>query len=356
MTTREASSGRKRKGEHLRINLEEDVNGKGITTGFEQYRFVHQALPDLDLAAIDTSLAFFGRRLAAPLLISSMTGGIPQGGRLNRTLAAAAQSLRIAIGLGSVRVAIEEPEVVDTFRVRDLAPDVPVFANFGAVQLNYGFGLRECLRAVELVEADALILHLNPLQEALQVNGNTNFAGLITRIAAVCRELPVPVIVKEVGWGISADVALRLAEAGVAAIDVAGAGGTSWSEVEMHRAGSEHIRRVAEAFAGWGIPTAESLRLVRPVVPGLTVIASGGIRSGIDVAKAIALGADAAGVAGPALRAAAASPAALQARLAQIIDQLRLAMFCVGAGSLEALRGTLHLREVNGLPAKGYGS
>ncbi|HEY7294007.1 MAG TPA: type 2 isopentenyl-diphosphate Delta-isomerase [Dehalococcoidia bacterium] len=356
MTTREASSGRKRKGEHLRINLEEDVTGKGITTGFEQYRFVHQALPDLDFAAVDTSLTFFGRRLAAPLLISSMTGGIPQGGRLNRTLATAAQTLRIAIGLGSQRVALEEPEVADTYRVRDLAPDVPIFANFGAVQLNYGFGLQECLRVVELVQADALILHLNPLQEALQVDGNTNFAGLIARIAAVCRELPVPVIVKEVGWGISPDVALRLAEAGVGAIDVAGAGGTSWSEVEKHRAAGEHTRRVAEAFAGWGIPTAESLCLVRSVVPALPVIASGGIRSGLDVAKAIALGADAAGVAGPALRAAATSPATLQARLAQIIDQLRLAMFCIGAGTLEALRGTPHLREVRGPPANGYGS
>ncbi|HZQ37380.1 MAG TPA: type 2 isopentenyl-diphosphate Delta-isomerase [Dehalococcoidia bacterium] len=355
MTAREASSGRQRKGEHLRINLEEDVTSKGITTGFEQYRFVHQALPDLDLAGIDTTLPFFGRRLAAPLLISSMTGGIPEGGRLNRTLAEAAQHLRIAIGLGSVRVALEEPEVADTFRVRDLAPDVPIFANFGAVQLNYGFGLRECLRAVELAEADALILHLNPLQEALQVNGNTNFAGLVARIAAVCRELPVPVIVKEVGWGISPDVALRLADAGVAAIDVAGAGGTSWSEVELHRAGSEHVRRVAEAFAGWGIPTAESLRLVRAAVPALPVIASGGIRSGLDVAKAIALGADAAGVAGPALRAAAASPAALRARLAQIIDQLRLTMFCIGAGTLAALRGTPHLRELHTPPANGYG-
>src|SRR5205823_523512 len=214
-------------------------------------------------------------------LISSMTGGVPEGGRLNRVLASAAQTLGIAIGLGSQRVALEEPDSAVTFRMRDVAPDVPIFANLGAVQLNYGFTTDDCRRVVELVEADALILHLNPLQEAVQRGGNTNFSGLVHRIAAVCRALPVPVIVKEVGWGISAEVAVQLAEAGVAAIDVAGAGGTSWSEVEKHRAATDQDRRIAAAFAGWGIPTADSLELVHTAVPHLPILASGGIRSGI---------------------------------------------------------------------------
>lgn len=327
-----------RKREHLRINLEEDVGAKGVTTGFERYRLVHQALPELDLAAVDTSLTLFGRRLRAPLIISSMTGGTEEGARLNRVLAEVAQALGIGMGVGSQRVAVEDgPAAVRSFQVRPVAPDVLLFANLGAVQLNYGFGPAECRRVVEMIEADALVLHLNPLQEAVQPGGTTNFAGLARRIAAVCRALPVPVVVKEVGWGISAETARLLAEAGVAAIDVAGAGGTSWSEVEKHRALTERARRVAAAFAGWGIPTAESLRLCRAAVPGLPLIASGGIRDGIDVAKAVALGATAAGMAGPALRAAAVSADALTELLGTVIEVLRIAMFCTGARDLAAL-------------------
>jgi isopentenyl-diphosphate delta-isomerase len=331
-------SGAARKREHLRINLEEDVAAKGVTTGFERYRLVHQALPELDLAAVDTSLTLFGRRLRAPLIISAMTGGTEEGARLNHVLAEVAQALGIGMGVGSQRVAVEDgPEAVRSFQVRPVAPDVLLFANLGAVQLNYGFGPEECRRVVEMIEADALVLHLNPLQEAVQPGGTTNFAGLARRIAAVCRALPVPVVVKEVGWGISAETARLLAEAGVAAIDVAGAGGTSWSEVEKHRARDESARRVAAAFAGWGIPTAESLRLCRAAVPGLPLIASGGIRDGIDVAKAIALGATAAGIAGPALRAAAVSAAALTELLEEMIAVLRIAMFCTSAHDLAAL-------------------
>lgn len=338
------ATGEQRKRDHLRINLEEDVAAKGITTGFERYRLVHQALPELSLAAIDTSVTLFGRRLAAPLILSSMTGGVEQGGRFNRALATAAQTLGLGMGVGSQRVAIELPERAATFQVRDIAPDILLFANLGAVQLNHGFGLSECQRAVEMIGADALILHLNPLQEALQHDGNTNFAGLAGRIAAVCRALSVPVVVKEVGWGISAETARLLVDAGVAAIDVAGAGGTSWSEVEKHRAAGPHTRRVAAAFAGWGIPTAESLQLCREAAPGLPLIASGGVRDGIDLAKALALGATAAGIAGPALRAAATdagrppNSAALIAALRERVDEFRITMFCTGAASPAALR------------------
>ncbi len=342
----------RRKTEHLRINLEEDVRAKGVTTGLEGYRFIHQALPDLDLEAVDPSLILFGRRLAAPLIISSMTGGVPEAQRINHTLAAAAQRLGIGMGVGSQRVAIEDPTRAVTFQVRRIAPDILLFANLGAVQLNYGFGPDQCRRAVEMIGADALILHLNPLQEALQPGGNTNFAGLAGRIAAVCRALPVPVIVKEVGWGISAETARQLVEAGVAAIDVAGAGGTSWSEVEKFRAQREHDRRVAATFAGWGIPTAEALRLCRAAAPDLPLIASGGIHTGIDVAKAVALGATAAAIAGPALRAAARGSAAVAEAMQQIVDELRITMFCIGARTLASLRDSPLLRPVDtrGLP------
>jgi len=346
MASREPSRTGRRKLEHLQINLHEDVSAKGVTTGFERFRFIHQALPEINLSDVDTSLTLFGRRLRAPLLISSMTGGVALGGRFNRLLAAAAQQLGIAMGVGSQRVALEDPDTAAYFQVREAAPDVLLFANLGAVQLNYGFGPDECRRAVEMVQADALVLHLNPLQEAVQPGGNTNFAGLARRIAEVCRALPVPVIAKEVGWGVSADTARLLVEAGVAAIDVAGAGGTSWSEVEKHRAVSEHGRNVAAAFAGWGIPTAESIRLARTGAPGLPVLASGGVRTGLDVAKAVALGATAAGIAGPVLRALNESPDALLDFLGEAIDELRIAMFCIGAGSLDELRDTPHLIDL----------
>ena len=326
-----------RKADHLRINLEEDVAAKGVTTGLERYRLRHQALPELDLAAVDLSLTLFGRRLRAPLLISSMTGGVAAGGRINRTLATVAQTLGLGMGVGSQRAALEAPERSATFQVREVAPNILLFANLGAIQLNYGYGSAECQRAVEMIGADALVLHLNPLQEAVQAGGDTNFGGLAQRIAQVCRALPVPVVVKEVGWGISTETARLLVEAGVAAIDVAGAGGTSWSEVEKHRAADPAARRLATAFAGWGLPTADSLLAVRAVAPHLPLIASGGVRTGIEATTALALGATAVAVASPALRAAARSTAAVTAALQAIIDELRVAMFCTGAGTLAAL-------------------
>lgn len=327
-----------RKSNHIRINLQEDVDFKRVSTGFERYRFVHCALPDLSLDEVDTSTTLLGKCLAAPFLISSMTGGTPEAGTINQRLAEAAQAARVGMGLGSQRAALEDPALVDTYRVRHVAPDILLLANLGAVQLNYGYGPDECRRAVEMVEADALILHLNPLQEALQPEGETRFAGLLSKIEAVCRALEVPVVVKEVGWGISERVARQLADAGVAAIDVAGAGGSSWSQVEMHRATTERQRQVAAAFADWGIPTAESLLMARRGVPGLPIIVSGGIRDGIQMAKAIALGAAACGVAGPFLRAASTSTAAVAELIVTLTTQLRVAMFAAGAADIPALR------------------
>jgi isopentenyl-diphosphate Delta-isomerase len=336
----------RRKTDHIRINLEENVEFAEVTAGFDEYRLVHQALPELDLSAIDTTTQLFGKRLLAPLLISSMTGGADAAGAINRNLAGAAQQRGVAMGLGSLRAGLEQPETLSTYWVRAVAPDILLFANLGAVQLNYGYGVDHCRRAVEVVEADALILHLNPLQEALQADGDWNWSGLLGKIESVCRHLPVPVVVKEVGWGISEQVARWLANAGVRGIDVAGAGGTSWSEVEYHRAPTERLRRMAKAFSAWGIPTADSLAMVRKGAPDLPVIASGGLRTGIEAAKAIALGAVAVGMASPFLKAAAASPEEVIAAIDQFTAELRVAMFCVGAGEISALRAPGKIVEV----------
>lgn len=318
----------------------------GLTTGLERYRFIHRALPEIDLDAVDLTLPLFQRKLRAPLLISSMTGGTAEASRINRTLAEAAQATGIAMGLGSQRAAIEHPELAETFRVREVAPDILLFANLGAVQLNYGYGLDQCRRAVDMIEADALILHLNAVQEAVQPEGDTRFAGLADKIAQVCRALSVPVIAKEVGWGFSeADVRL-LTEAGVAAIDVAGAGGTSWSQVEMHRATTESQKRLAAAFLDWGIPTADAILNVRRAAPQMTVIASGGLRTGIEIAKCIALGASLGGMAGPFLKAAAQSVELTVQTIEEIQREIRACMFAAGVGDIGQLQKTQLVENV----------
>ncbi len=326
----------KRKLEQLRVCLDEDVRSM-TTTGLERYRLIHQALPEMALDEVDTSTIFLGHRLRAPLLISAMTGGAALGQEVNQRLASAAQELGLAMCLGSQRAAIEDPSLLATYQVRRVAPDILLFANLGAVQLNYGYGVAECLRAVESVEANALVLHLNPLQEALQPEGNTNFAGLLGKIAQVCQALPVPVVIKEVGWGISAAVAEELCQAGVAALDLAGAGGTSWSEVERYRSATPAEAEVAEAFADWGIPTAEALVAVRQACPSLPLVASGGIKDGVEVAKCLALGASLAGIAQPLLRSATDSSEAVSGQLQIILRQLRVAMFCAGARTVADL-------------------
>jgi len=326
----------KRKLEHLEICLREDVRS-GASAGLERYRLIHQSLPEMALDEVQTSTRFLDHELRAPLLVSSMTGGIELAGEVNRRLAVAAQELGLAMGLGSQRAGIENPALMATYQVREQAPDILLLANLGAVQLNYGYGVDECLRAVESVGADALILHLNPLQEALQPEGDTNFAGLLAKVTQVCQELPVPVVVKEVGWGLSPEAAERLCRAGVAALDIAGAGGTSWSEVERYRsAGSAHAE-VASAFAGWGIPTAESLVKVRQTCADLPLIASGGITNGVDAALCLALGANLVGMAQPLLRPAMESAEAVIEKLQIVVRQLRVAMFCSGARTLADL-------------------
>ncbi len=326
-----------RKSEHIRINLEQDVRS-ALASGLEKFRFVHRALPELNLSDVDLTSDLFGKRLEAPILISSMTGGTHEAKQINQVLAQAAQAAHIAMGVGSQRIALEHPELADTFKVRHLAPDILLFANLGAIQLNYGYGIDECRRIVEMVEADALVLHFNPLQEAIQAGGDTKFAGLIHRVESVCKALPVPVIAKEVGWGFSAhDIAL-LANAGVKAIDAAGAGGTSWSQVEMHRADSEFRKELAAAFSDWGIPTAEVIQNIRKTSPGLVVIASGGLHDGVDIAKCIALGASLGGMASSFLKAASQSPDQVTNLIKLYTEELRICMFVTGSKTLADLR------------------
>ncbi|WP_234414488.1 type 2 isopentenyl-diphosphate Delta-isomerase [Paenibacillus sp. CAA11] len=333
----------KRKTEHIRICLQEEVEGQGITTGFENYRFKHNAVPEVDFDRICLETSFLQRSVRTPLLISSMTGGSPEAAVINERLAEAAERRGWAMGVGSIRAAVEREELAGTFAVRKLAPSVPIIANLGAIQLNYGFGAEDCRRAVDIAGADMLVLHLNSLQEVFQPEGNTAFGGLLKRIEGLCRELEVPVGVKEVGWGIDAETAKRLANAGVAFIDVAGAGGTSWSQVEKHRSADSLRREAATAFADWGIPTADSIREVRGMLPGAAIIGSGGLQSGVDAAKALALGADLAGFGRALLGPAVRSEAEVDASLARVELELRIAMFGIGAGSISALRGTTRL-------------
>lgn len=326
-----------RKADHIKINLEQDVRS-ALTSGLENYHFIHEALPELDLNRLDTSLNLFAKKLSSPILISSMTGGTSEAETINLRLAEAAQACGIAMGVGSQRAAIEHPEQAKTFQVRRVAPDILLFANLGAVQLNYGYGIDQCKKAVDMIQADALYLHLNPLQEAVQDAGDTNFEGLAKKIEEICKKLEVPVIAKEVGWGISERTAKLLNDCGVQAIDVAGAGGTSWSQVEMHRAPDEFTRHLAGTFVGWGIPTAESILNVKKATPDMTIFASGGIKDGLDIAKCIALGATLGGMAGNFLKAAAISTEKAIDVMKLTKRQIEVTMFACGVDKLDGLQ------------------
>ncbi|GBL11126.1 isopentenyl-diphosphate delta-isomerase [Microcystis aeruginosa Sj] len=327
-----------RKSEHLRVCIEEDVEFQQLTSGLEKYRFTHCCLPELDRSDIELGTTFLGKSLKAPILISSMTGGTELAHLVNTRLATVAQRYGLAMGVGSQRIALEQPELAPTFAVRSLAPDILLLANLGAVQLNYGCGLEDCLKLVELLEADALILHLNPLQEWVQSGGDSNFKGLLTKIEQICAQLPVPVIAKEVGNGISAPMAKQLIEAGVAAIDVAGAGGTSWAKVESQRAKDNRQRHLGQVFADWGLPTAECITAIRSLNSTIPLIASGGLKNGLDLAKSIALGANLGGLARPFLVAAIESEVAVDELVKFLIAELEIVLFCTGNPNLSALK------------------
>jgi isopentenyl-diphosphate delta-isomerase len=324
----------RRKLRHVEVCLERPVAYQTRTAGFERYDLPYRALPETDLDAIDTTTTFLGAPLAAPLLIGAMTGGAELSGTINRNLAIAAQRLGVGLMLGSQRVMLERPEAQASFEVRTVAPEVLLIGNLGVAQLNRGYGAAELERAVGSIGADALALHTNPLQEALQQGGDTDFAALLPQLERLVPAFPFPTLLKEVGHGLSGAVARSVQGCGFAALDVAGAGGTSWARVEEYVAYDE-IRH--PELAEWGIPTAEALVEVRAELPEMPLVASGGVRSGVDIAKALALGARVCAVAHPLLAPATRSADEVAAVLERMIFELRVAMHGCGAPDVAAL-------------------
>ncbi len=323
-----------RKRKHLEVCLSGAAAYATRTTWFERYDLPYTALPELDLADVDTRTVFLGKPLAAPVLIGAMTGGTEHAGLINRHLAEAAQRLGLGMMLGSQRAMLERPETRPSFLVRAVAPDVLLIGNLGVAQLVRGYGVEELVEARTSVGADAMALHTNPLQEALQSGGDEAFAGVIERLREVVPAVGAPVLLKEVGHGLSAALARAVADVGFAALDVAGAGGTSWAKVEdLVRYGEVRHADLVE----WGIPTASALQQVREVLPDMPLVASGGVRSGVDAAKALALGAQVVAIAQPLLASALESADAVVDVLARYLRELRVAMFCCGARDLSAL-------------------
>jgi isopentenyl-diphosphate delta-isomerase len=329
-----------RKHEHIRVCLEERVESH-VEPGFREVLLVHESLPDLNLGDIDASYEFLGRRVEAPLVIEPITGGVEDALEINRKLAEAAEEHGVILSVGSQRAALEDPRLEHTYRVaRDAAPNAVILANIGCAQLLQGDPVEAAERAVEMVEADGLTVHLNPLQEAVQPEGETSLKGIYRELERLTREIKVPLIVKETGAGISAETAVRLERHGVRFVDVAGLGGTSWAGVEYYRAsrmGDALRTKLGEGFWDWGIPTVVSLLEVLEFT-SMKAIASGGVRSGVDLAKALALGAEAGGMALPFLRAAVKSREAVSSLIEEVIQELRLAMFLTGSGNIGELK------------------
>jgi len=325
------------------------------TTGLERFDFVNEALPELSLAELDLSCTLAGKRLSAPLMVSPMTGGTERGLEINRRLAGVAERYGLAFGVGSQRIALERPELGGYFAVRDVAPGIPVFANFGAAQLVRGYGAQHARRAIDMIGADAIFVHFNAVQEAVQ-GGDRDFRGVARCFTQLCRDLAadgIPVFAREVCFGMTGATARRLIECGASGIDCSGAGGTSWAKVEAYCAKTEPRRALGLRFGEWGIPTAESILNVRAVAPRIPLIASGGLRSGIDLAKALALGADIGAMARPFLLLAHAGEESLHRFVEGVLDDLRVCMFATGSQNIPALRGTL--RPMQTLTSPGAG-
>ena len=327
-----------RKEEHLDLAAKDERReGKG-ETGFETFRFVHCALPEMALDDITLKTTFLGKALSAPFMIGSMTGGPSRAAQINRNLALAAEELGIAMGVGSQRVALENAGAGGiNMTLRRHAPNVFLVSNIGGVQLAADGGQDLALRAIEAIEANAILIHLNPLQEALQPDGDTDWRGVLSAIETLCALSPVPVVVKEVGNGISGNVAKKLVNAGVSAIDAAGSGGTSWAWIESQRQDA-HAKFYADTFADWGLPTADAIRGCRSACPDIPLIGSGGIRNGVQSAKALHLGADIVSISGGVLDAALQSPDAVVDYFYTIIHQLRIVCFASGISDVGTLR------------------
>lgn len=335
-----------RKAEHITLCLTDQVTGEGITSGMESVRLIHNALPEIDFNKISLKTSFFNQATKTPFLISSMTGGSEEATTINRNLATAAEERGWVFALGSTRALIENNAFSESFQVRDLAPTIPIIANLGAVQLNYGFTFEKCQQIIDRTEANALVLHLNSIQEVIQTNGDTNFENLLPKIERLVKALDVPVGVKEVGWGIDGQTARQLADVGIQFIDVAGAGGTSWSQVEKLRSNDPIRKEAAEAFVDWGISTVESLVTVKDTVKNASVFASGGMKTGVDAAKAIALGADYVGFARSLLKDATKSAEAVSKMMATRELELQMAMFGLGTSTVAELQQTKRIEII----------
>ncbi len=332
----------KRKKDHLKFALSDTAQVGN--TGFDNYRFVHNAAPEVDFEKIDTTTTFLGKKVNYPFFISCMTAGVERGQDINRNLAKAAQKFNIAMGVGSQRIAIEHSEYVKLFKVRKYAPAIPLIANVGLVQLNYGFGLAEFQKIVDMIEADVLAVHLNPIQEVIQPEGDRNFENLLPKLEKIIKKLSVPIIIKEVGFGLSYEVVKRFYDIGVNIFDTAGWGGTNWAVVEGLRGKAD--KQLGELFSNWGIPTTESIRMCNEFKSKLstshrsqvTVLGSGGIRTGIDIAKAIRLGSDLVGLAAPFAQAALKSSGEVEKLIERLALETRVAMFGVGAKNVPELK------------------
>ncbi len=326
-----------RKTDHIKICATRPVDS-GRTNGLEDVVLVHRSLPEIDMADVDTSCTFMGHRLSIPFVIEAITGGTSQAERINQRLAVAAEKLHVAMGVGSQRIAIENPALERSFRiVRETAPNAFLVANIGAPQLAARYGSDQAKKAVEMISANALAVHLNTVQETIQPEGELLAKGVIEKIGEIARHVDVPVIVKETGAGISGEEAVRLKAAGVSAIDVAGVGGTDWARVEGYRNSERAKKSRMELFYGWGISTAASIVEVKQATD-LTTIASGGIRDGVQIAKVVALGASAAGVARPLLSAALSSSTSVEQVIRTMHEEMRRVMFLTGSARVVDLQ------------------
>ncbi len=359
-----AEETRKRKADHIRICLNEKAQAKKATTGFEDIHFVHKALPEVNKKKIDLSTYFLGHKFSAPLMVGAMTGGTEEAEKINANIALAVEKLGLGMGVGSQRAALEDAKLAKTFAVaRKKAPNAFIVANIGGVQLVHGYGLKEVKKTVEMIDADAVAIHLNALQEAVQPEGQTNFEGILAKIGEIADKLDKPVIVKETGSGIAAEEAKELEAAGVKALDVGGAGGTSFAAVEYYRSKAKEnsARVVGEIFWDWGIPTVASIAEITQTTK-IPVIGSGGIRDGTDAAKALALGASLTSVTQPVLPAAVESAEATESVLSLLTEELRNVMFLVGAENVQKLAAvplvitgkTSRWLKTRGFDVKGY--